>query len=322
MIALFRKHIALTLRSILSTGACAGMLAAGVAAQAQVATRTQLAAQHTQGNVLSLTANVAGAAGESISEGSVSFETPKGSLGSVFVHNGTATLNLTNPPQWATNITAVYHGDAAFASSVVSAAVTAQASGIPGFTVTASPSSLSLKPGQYGTVNLTITSQNGFSEAVNLSCSSLPNGTACTFNPDVAIPAANSSTISAMQISTQGNSGILSSRLQGRGAGVTWAFVIPGALALVGMGAIRRRNIHGLRAIGLVLLLGAGSLGLSSCAARYNYLHYKPSPNLGTAAGNYTIVVSAFSSNGTAVTNATSTDPNCSGAVCVALTVQ
>ena len=66
----------------------------------------------------------------------------------------------------------------------------------------------------------------------------------------------------------------------------------------------------------------AGVVGLSGCNPRYRYLHYQPSPNTGTAAGNYTIVVAAYSTNGTAITYATSSDTSCSGAVCLALTVQ
>lgn len=335
MILLFRKHTAsgpqirlgLRLAIIPVILACLSSIAGGLSAQAQVATRVQLSAQRDAGETLSLNATVGGAAGEAVSEGSVSFETVKGSLGSVFVHDGSASLHLTNPPSWAKTITAVYHGDAAFAPSTASTAVPEQASGLPGFTVTASPSSVTLPAGQYATVNLTITSQNAFSEAVNLSCSGLPGASTCTFSPVVATPPANGSVVSAMQITTQARSGKTSRFIDplhgtAHGSGLTYALVIPGMLALAGVGALRRKNFGALRALGLVMLLGAGMLGLSSCSQRYSYLHYPPSPNFGTAAGNYTIVISAYSSNGTAITQATSSDPNCSGAVCVALTVQ
>ncbi|MGA8528571.1 MAG: hypothetical protein WB622_02585, partial [Acidobacteriaceae bacterium] len=106
------------------------------------------------------------------------------------------------------------------------------------------------------------------------------------------------------------------------GSGTTWAVVLPGILALAGAGAVRRKYWTGLRVLGLVMLLGAGMLGLSACNTRYSYEHYKPSPNFGTPAGSYTVVISAYSTNGTAITNATSSDANCSGAVCLALTVQ
>ena len=322
MISQFRKHIALQPAATLGLLTC---LFAALPAQAQVATRTQITAQRNDG-VLSLTANVADATGESVSEGSVSFETANGSLGSVFVREGAATLNLTNPPQWAKTVTAVYHGDAAFADSAASTGVLPDdSSSLPGFTVTASPSSLSLTPGQFGTVQLTVTSQNGFSEEVNLSCSGLPGASACNFNPDVVTPTANGSIGSALQITTMATSG--SGRLGDRpepfrSGHAVYAVVIPGLLALAGVGAAWRKNFGALRAIGLVMLLAAGTLGLSSCNQRYSYLHYKPSPNYGTAAGTYTVIIAAFSSNGTSITQATSSDPSCSGAVCLALTVQ
>ena len=300
--------------------------AIGWTAEAQVATRTQVSADTSGGGVLSLTAKVADVGGAQVSEGSVSFETAKGSLGSVFVQDGEATLHLSNPPQWARSVTAVYHGDATYAASSASTPVsTDQTSTLPGFTVTASPSSLSLTPGQFGTVTLTVTSQNGFAQAVNLSCSGLPGQSTCNFNPDVVTPAANGSILSALQITTLATSPQApASKEPGPlgGSRPVWALVLPGMLALAGIGAVRRKQWTALRMLGLIMLLGAGMLGLSACNVRYSYLHYKPSPNYGTPAGNYTVTISAYSTNGTAITNATSSDASCSGAVCVALTVQ
>jgi hypothetical protein len=316
----FRKNIALQWTANL--GLCIGLLAGAGLAQAQVATRTQVSTQKNSGT-LTFTAKVADVQGTPVSEGSVSFETLKGSLGSVFVKDGAATLNLTHPPQWATTVTAVYHGDTVFANSAASTGVVPAATGsVPGFTVTANPSSLSLKPGQYGTVNLTVTSQNGFSETVNLSCSGLPGATDCAFSPVVATPPADDSVNSALQITTQAASGVLAKNEHPGRAGTLYAVLIPGVLALGGFGALRRKNHRALRVLGVVMLLATGTLGLTACNVRYRYLHYQPSPNPGTAAGSYTIVVAAYSTNGTAITNATSSDPNCAGAVCVALTVQ
>jgi Bacterial Ig-like domain (group 3) len=321
MISLFRKHITPQLTVTLGLWAC--LFATAASSQAQVATRTQVSAQNSDG-VLSFTAKVADVAGAPVSEGSVSFETAKGSLGSVFVQDGVATLNVHNAPQWATTVTAVYHGDAAFAASTASTAATPDAtSGVPGFTVTASPSSLSVSPGQYGTINLTVASQNGFAEAVNLSCSGLPGGATCNFNPVVVTPSANGSSISALQITTTAASGISADQAASLGrSGSIYAVLIPDFLALAGVGAIRRKNWGALRVLGITLLMTAGVLGLSGCNPRYRYLHYQPSPNTGTAAGNYTVIVAAYSTNGTAITYATSSDTSCSGAVCLALTVQ
>jgi hypothetical protein len=310
-----------------STGILACLAAFGVSAlaqsQSQAATRTQLATEQ-DGGVLSLTAKVADVEGTPVNEGSVSFETSKGSLGSVFVQGGVAVLDLTNPPAWARTITAVYHGDAAYADSwAATTAMAADSSTLPGFTVTASPSSVTMTPGQFATIELTVTSQNGFSEAVNLSCSGLPGVSNCNFNPVVLTPPANGSTTSALQITTTAPSGYGSKNDNPfQGKGTAYAVIIPGVLALAGVGALRRRHLAVLRVLGIVLLLGAASMGLMACNQRYSYEHHHPSPNYGTPAGSYTVVISAYSSNGTNITQATSTDTSCNGATCIAMTVQ
>jgi hypothetical protein len=324
MILLFRNLIETrrAVRLAISTGIVACVGALGAQAQALTATRTQLASERDNG-VLALTATVADVEGNPVSEGSVSFETEKGSLGSVFVEGGAAVLDLTNPPGWARTITAVYHGDAAYANSSAGTAVPPADSSVPGFTVTASPSSVTVSPGQFSTVELTVTSQNGFSEAVNLSCSGLPSVSYCNFTPVVLTPPADGSVTSAMQLTTTAPSGLGSKNENPfRRSGAAYAVVIPGVLALAGVGALRRKNLGALRVLGIALLLSAASMGLTACNARYSYEHYHPSPNNGTVPGNYTIVIAAYSSNGTAITEATSTDTNCAGATCIALTVQ
>ena len=330
MISLFRKHIAP--RPVVTSGilACLLWFAAVSPGRAQVATRTQLVAHQRQSGVLSLTATVQDAEGNPVTQGSVGFESSKGSLGSVFIHNGTATLNLTNPPAWAHSVTAVYQSNSGFSSSSAAASLALTpdaASGLPGFTVTSAPASVTLKAGSYATYSLTVTSQNGFSEPVNLSCSGLPHASTCTFSPTVVTPPANGSIVSTMQVATTAPSGIYSPSSAKSGSplshsGAAYALVFPGILALVGVGALRRRNFGAIRLLGVILLLSAGTMGLTSCAARYNYMHYKPDPNTGTAAGNYTLIISAYSTNGTTVTQATSSDASCAGAVCVGLTVQ
>lgn len=331
MISLFRKCIAsrLAVRAAVSTGVLACLALAGApGARAQAPTRMQLASQREQG-VLSLTVDVNDVQGDPVSGGSVSFESSKGSLGSAFVRNGVAALNLTNAPAWIRNVTAVYHGDADFApaSAATQVAAADDASTVAGFTVTAVPTSFTVAPGDSQNIALTITSNNGFTGQVNLSCSGLINATlGCNFTPSVVTPAANGTASSSLQITTEAPSGVLTSRAVSpwRRSTTAWAFVFPGILALAGIGAIRRRNYGALRVLGLALLLSAGALGLTACNARYSYEHYQPAPNYGTPAGNYTVVISAYSSNGTSITNATTTDASCTttAAVCLNMTVK
>ncbi len=56
------------------------------------------------------------------------------------------------------------------------------------FTVTVSPSSLTLASGKQGTVMVTVTPKGGLGTAVSFACSGLPAGASCTFNPMSVTP--------------------------------------------------------------------------------------------------------------------------------------
>jgi N-acetylneuraminic acid mutarotase len=58
---------------------------------------------------------------------------------------------------------------------------------LPGFTLTASPGSLTIARGASGTSTVTVTDQGGFSGVVSLSASGLPSGVTASFNPNPTI---------------------------------------------------------------------------------------------------------------------------------------
>ncbi|WP_446744925.1 Ig-like domain-containing protein [Silvibacterium acidisoli] len=285
-----------------------GLLGMTCTAWAQVGTRTQVSvANDSKGTTF--TAKVADVAGQSVTSGSVTFESAKGAVGSAFVENGVATLTVDKLPANNRSVTAVYSGAEGFAAS--STAVTTEAdatTGQPDFTITANTSSATVNPGDYATVVLTITPENGFNNLITLTCTGEPvNTSTCVFNPTTILPTTTASENSTLQITTQAASG--QSQLAPApfgGSHTAYAIVLPGLLALVGIGAIRRRSgIATLRVVGFIALFAASSIGLSSCAARYGYLHHPPSGNPGTAAGTYTVVVTAYGSNGSTVTTHT-----------------
>ena len=72
---------------------------------------------------------------------------------------------------------------------------------VPDFAVSASPSSLSIGLGSSGTSSVTVTSLSGFSSTVDLSCTGLPAGVTCTFNPTPVTPPANGSAGSTLTVS-------------------------------------------------------------------------------------------------------------------------
>jgi hypothetical protein len=73
----------------------------------------------------------------------------------------------------------------------------------PDFTISAStlnPTSIAV--GQSGTSTITITSVNGFNTIVSLTCSGLPMGASCSFNPNTLLPTSNGTATSTMTITT------------------------------------------------------------------------------------------------------------------------
>lgn len=62
----------------------------------------------------------------------------------------------------------------------------------PNFAVAANQGALTIASGSQGTITLTVTPQNGFSAAVTFSCSGLPAGITCAFNPSTVTPSGNS----------------------------------------------------------------------------------------------------------------------------------
>lgn len=294
----------------------AAVFVSGSSAWAQLATRTQLSiANESQGtetkNVLS--AKIVDVTGTPVSDGVVSFETAKGSLGSAFIQDGVATLTVNPLPKDASAVTAVYQGGTVYgASRSATANVTSEAtSTIADFSLTLNPSSATVTAGTYATISVVITPENGFNQAVNFSCSSLPSQSACTFTPASVTPTSTSAVTSALQLTTAAASGTSAQYQPSRSAShIAYAIAFPGILALAGIGALRRRSFGSSRVmsiLGVAALLAASCLGLGACSARYGYLHHPPAGNTGTPAGSYTVTIAAFSSNGSTVTSHTTT---------------
>jgi hypothetical protein len=278
-------------------------------AQGQVATHTQLAASSSDHGV-TFTATVSDVAGHPATDGVVSFVNAEGqSLGSAFVRNGEAELAVDQ--RSSGRVYADYSGSDGFRASSMQTELSSDASSstLPDFAITANPSSLSVSPGQYGTIVLTITPINGFNNMVTLSCSGNPPASACTFSPTTLTPLNGNAVTSSLQITTQAASGAALAwpSIGSKGSShIAYAVVLPGLLALVGLGATRKRaGLNALRVLGIAALLAAGGLGLSACSQRYDYLKHPPEPNPGIAAGTYTTTVAAYSTNGASVTSHT-----------------
>jgi hypothetical protein len=262
--------------------------------------------------------------------GSVSFMNGEHSIGAAFLDDqGRATLRVAALPAGEQEITAVYQGDDSFeAASSGPAAVTAAATGVPGFTLTASNSSLSVVAGNTVSTVITATPQNGFNHAVSLSCSGVPYATVtCVFSPAQITPGAataaspnGTAVISTLSIETTAYSGGELREPGFRRPGLHgvdetfYAVVAPGLFALAGLGLSRKRWVQdsdssrskgAAKVIAILFLLVASGMGLSSCSQRYGYFHHPPEGNPGTPVGTYTVVITGITGTGSSLTTAT-----------------
>jgi hypothetical protein len=219
------------------------------------------------------------------------------SLGSAFVNaDGTATLTIPALPADAHSVRAVFSGTESAASSVSEAADFTSEAAAPDFSLSATPTTLNLTAGAQGTVAVTIAPGSGFSNYVALSCAGLPLYTTCNFLPsNVNVAGVNG--LSTMTLNTTAPSGKTS--LLRRDTGIVYAFLLPGVFGLAGLAFGRHR---GLRTLAMLCVVGSLVGGASSCAQRYRYLNYGPTPNPGTPAGKSIIRI-----YGTAVNGALST---------------
>jgi subtilase family serine protease len=165
---------------------------------------------------------------------------------------------------------------------------------VPSFHMKASPTTLSLSPGQTGTSTVTVSSSGGFSGAVSLSCapSSATSEVTCSMSPGSVTLSAGSSANSTLSIVTtaphtiKGNS---TSELQTNGFGrlaESFAMLI-GAKLLVG--PLRKRRWKMLLGLTLIafLLASFGCGGGSSSSSSSN------PTDPGTPAGAYQVTVTS-----------------------------
>jgi hypothetical protein len=239
----------------------------------------------------------------------VNFRSGQTDLGSALVDSeGQASLQTDLLPAGSHSVVASYQGQAAYLNSTSNAElVQANVSSAAGFTVAATPTSLSTAVGGFVSSIVTVTPVNGFNAYVTLSCSGLPINTTCSFTPVNVLAACTTATggaqtctpgSSVMQIQTQTPSPENTARNGGDGMR-RYAFVLPVLFGLAGLGSLKRRAWRNFM-LGIVAF--AGVMGMSACNARYNYLNHGPPANQGTPIGSYTVTVQSSSSTGSETT--------------------
>ncbi|MGA7318045.1 MAG: Ig-like domain repeat protein [Silvibacterium sp.] len=209
---------------------------------------------------------------------------------------GTTALNAQGIAAYTTStltagshsITAAYSGDQNFAGSQAMLTQTVTA---PAFSLSADPTSLTLKRGESGQIKITLTPIGGYNGLLTLACAGLPELASCSFNPTtLTANGSNSKLSTVMTITTTGpNSGMVGLfKPNGpplSGTTPTLLCWLPGGLlGFVLVWQNRRRSPSTRRVMWLVTLFAATS-GFIACGA-------PPS----TPVGSSTITVTASGS--------------------------
>ena len=275
---------------------------------------TASSATATAGTAITFTATVAPKTPSPT--GTVSFNDGTKALGSGTINSlGVATYSTSALATGTHSIIAIYGGDADHSTSTSSALTETITSVVPpsaGFTITAKSTSLSIQQGSSGTVQLTLTALNGFSEAVTLSCSGLPADSTCTV-PSPSTPTA-AGTSTSVTINTDTTSAIAqlqsASATPGSHNGEMTALAgagLAGFTLLFGIPARRRLGrLSSLYSVMMALVL-AGALASLSVGCGGGSSSSTPTTPVGTS----TVLVSATAGTGaSAITQTVSVQVN------------
>jgi len=235
-------------------------------------TSTTLAASPNPAMVLqtvSLTAAVTPApAGSAL--GTVSFYNSATLLGSVSLNSsGVAAFSTTSLPAGADSLTAVYSGNAAFATSTsnpLTETIYIGSSFESTFMVTTQQTSITVPASGSVTINVSVLPSGGaFNNVVTMSASGLPPGATASFNPPSVIPGdAGAQTVLTSQL------GVLATRADPLRKISFGSFAL--TLGLCGMGFRRKRSSQRLKRALALISLACVAFTLVGCAGG-GFLH-------------------------------------------------
>jgi sugar lactone lactonase YvrE len=182
---------------------------------------------------------------------------------------GVATLTIILDPGAAT-IVASYSGDSVYSASQSPA--TPISDGPPtSFTMQASSTSIALVSKQNTTINLTLTSLNGFSDTLSLGCLGLPFAATCTFTADQPSLASNGTQTVHLVIDTgspltSGSVAVAANRSTESTSSRTALCFLPCG-ALLGWLLMKSRRRRPLAGLLLVLCCLGLAIGISGCGS-------------------------------------------------------
>lgn len=210
-------------------------------------------------------------------------------LGAGALANGAASVDNSQLTVGTHTITFQYSGDANFQPNTASSTVTVTTAPAPDFSISSSPASLNVAPGQTAKAQLTVTANGGLSGTITFACSGLPAESTCTFNPATLTATAGQASTTTFSISTTAPSAALRDLLP-----VTKTMTALAFLLIVPFWGGRRRQWFRLSlVIGVLTLSATWTLGCGGSGTSSN-----GSTNTGSPAGSYTVTVTATSTSG------------------------
>jgi hypothetical protein len=244
-------------------------------------------------------ARVTDAYGNTVSGATVAFTAPVSGASGTFATGGSSASVQTNssgvataPAFTANSSTGQYTVSASVQGVQNSASFSLTNRAAPDYSVTLTPNVLTIQQGTSGTAAFTVTPTGGYTGTVQFTCSGLPTGATCDFEPAQAVlNGSNTPATVQLTIHTTGANGTMSFVPNAPPSLKPAIAVIAfGLLALAWMAAARKRNPISQRGFAaLLLVIGAATaIALSGCGSAAP----KVSPSE-TPAGNYTVDVTA-----------------------------
>ncbi|MEI9979088.1 MAG: Ig-like domain repeat protein [Edaphobacter sp.] len=187
------------------------------------------------------------------------------------LNGGIATFSIATLNAGTYSVTAEYSGDVNYSGSNSTATPLTVGAPTPSFTVSATPTNLTLTSGQSGAAIITLIPTFGYTGTVALSCGTLPANVTCSFSPaSLTADGKNDTVQSTLTISTTGAATATASAAhpdgpERNGSMRSLAFLfVPSGLLLWGFAGRRKRLVRYLPLL-MLGLLTASLVGLSGC---------------------------------------------------------
>jgi hypothetical protein len=164
-------------------------------------------------------------------------------------------------------IEAVYSGDATHLGST-SLPITVTTNPV-GFTLTVTPTTVSLKTSQHAQLGLIVTSEGGFTDTVALGCLGLPVGVNCHFSSPTVMLAANGTSAAQLTIDTNsplsGGSTAMNRRV-GSGGAMLAGVLFPFSILFGWIFRRQRKRLASAFTVLLLIALSAVALVTTGCS--------------------------------------------------------